>query len=86
MRIIPGRVSGRTKMSRNNQSQSRVKQGSHKYTWVISEVLQTVRFLFKNEFILQNAFTGLQHNLHCALSQRSNVLESLVFLSGRLRC
>jgi hypothetical protein len=30
-------------------------------------------------------FTGLQCNLHCALSQRSNIWESLVFLSGRLR-
>jgi len=28
-------------------------------TWVISKVLQTVSFLFKNEFILQNTFTGL---------------------------
>jgi hypothetical protein len=54
--------------------------------WVISEVLHTVCFLFKNEFILQNTFTGLQCKLHCALSQRSNVWESLVFLSGRLRC
>jgi hypothetical protein len=35
---------------------------------------------------LQHTFTGLQCNLHCALSQRSNVWESLVFLSGRLRC
>jgi hypothetical protein len=26
------------------------------------------------------------YNLHCALSLRSNVWESLVFLSGRLRC
>jgi len=42
-------------------------------TWAISKVLNTVRFLFKNEFILQNTFTGLQCNLHCALSQRSNV-------------
>jgi hypothetical protein len=40
---------------------------------VISEVLHTVCFLFKNELILQNMFTGLQCNLHCALSQRSNV-------------
>jgi len=56
------------------------------FTWVISKVLPTVPFLFKNEFILQNTFTGLQCNLHCALSQRSNVWESLVFLSGRLRC
>jgi hypothetical protein len=55
-------------------------------TWVISKVLHTVRFLFKNEFILQNTFTGLQYNLHCALSRRSNVWASLVFLSGRLRC
>jgi hypothetical protein len=55
-------------------------------TWVISKVLHTVCFLFKNEFILQNTFAGLQCNLHCALSQRSNVWESLVFLSGRLRC
>jgi hypothetical protein len=45
-----------------------------------------VSFLFKDEFILQNTFTDLQCNLHCALSQRSNVWESLVFLSGRLRC
>ena len=43
-------------------------------TWVISKVLYTVRFLLKNVFILQNAFTGPQCNLHCALSQRSNVL------------
>jgi hypothetical protein len=28
-------------------------------TWVISEVLHTVCFLFKNEFILKNTFTGL---------------------------
>ena len=42
-------------------------------TWVISKVPHTVRFLFKNEFILQNTFTGLQCNLHCALPQRSNV-------------
>jgi hypothetical protein len=55
-------------------------------TWVISEVLHTVCFLFKNEFILQNTFTGFQCNLHCALSQWSNVWASLVFLSGRLRC
>jgi hypothetical protein len=41
--------------------------------WVTSEVLQTVCFLFKNEFILQNTFTGLQCNLHCALSQWSDV-------------
>jgi hypothetical protein len=53
---------------------------------VISKVLHTVRFLFKNEFIVQNTFTGLQCNLHCALSGRSNVWVSLVFLSGRLRC
>ena len=56
------------------------------YTWVISKVLHTVRFLFKNGFILQNTFTSLQCNLHCALSQRSNVWASLVLLSGRLRC
>ena len=37
------------------------------------KVLLTVRFLFKNEFILQNTFTDLQCNLNCALSQRSNV-------------
>jgi hypothetical protein len=43
-------------------------------------------FSLKMNFILQNTFTGLQCNLHCALSQRSNVWESLVFLSGRLRC
>jgi hypothetical protein len=55
-------------------------------TWVISKVLHTVCFLFKNEFILQNTFTGLQCNLHCALPQWSNVLASLVFLSGSLRC
>ena len=54
-------------------------------TWVISEVLHAVRFLFKNEFISQNTFTVLQCNLHCALSQRSNVGASLVILSGRLR-
>jgi hypothetical protein len=54
--------------------------------WGISEVLHTVCFLFKNEFILQNTFTALQCNLHCALSQRSDVWASLVFLSGRLRC
>jgi len=54
--------------------------------WVISKVLHTVRFLFKNEFILQNTFTGLQCNLHCALSQRSNVWAALVFMSGCLRC
>jgi hypothetical protein len=56
------------------------------HMWVISKVLHTVRFLFKNEFILQNTFTGLQCNLHCALSQWSNVWVSLVFLSGRIRC
>jgi len=55
-------------------------------TWVISKVLPTVRFLFKNELILQNTFTGLQYNLRCALSQRSNFWASLVFLSGRLHC
>ena len=53
---------------------------------VISKVLHTVHFLFKNEFILQNTFTGLRCNLHCALSQRSSVWASVVFLSGRLRC
>jgi len=57
-----------------------------RHTWVISKVLHTVLFLFKNEFILQNIITGLQCNLHCALSQRSNVWTSLVFLTGRLRC
>jgi len=56
------------------------------YTCVISKVLHTVRFLFINEFILQNTFTGLKCNLHCALSQRSSVWASIVFLSGRLRC
>jgi hypothetical protein len=50
------------------------------------KVLHTVCFLSKNGFILQNKFTGLQCNLHCALSQRSNVWARLVFLSGRLRC
>jgi hypothetical protein len=55
-------------------------------TWVISNVLHTVCFLFKNEFILQNTITGLQCNLHCALSQRSNVWANLLILSGRLRC
>jgi hypothetical protein len=44
----------------------------HYNTWVISEVLNTECFLFKNEFILQNTFTGLQCNLHCALSQWFN--------------
>jgi hypothetical protein len=44
-------------------------------TWVISEVLHTVCFLFKNKFILQNTFTGLQCNLHFALSQWSNVQQ-----------
>jgi hypothetical protein len=58
----------------------KVKQYIIKNTWVISQVLHTVCFLFKNEFILQNTFTDLQCNLHCALSQRSNVWESLVFL------
>jgi hypothetical protein len=47
--------------------------------------LHAVCFLFKNEFILQNTFTGIQYNLHCALSQRSNVWAILVFLSERLR-
>jgi hypothetical protein len=56
-----------------------------KYTWVISKVLHPVCFLFKNEFILQNTFTDLQCNLHCALSQRSNVWARLVFLSERLQ-
>jgi hypothetical protein len=60
--------------------------GYARNTWVISKVLHVVCFLFKNEFILQNTFTGLQYNLHCALSQWSNVWASLVFLSGRLRC
>jgi hypothetical protein len=46
-------------------------------------VLHTVYFLFKNEFILQNTFKGLQCNLNCALSQRSNVFASLVFLDER---
>jgi hypothetical protein len=55
-------------------------------TWVISKVLHTVLFLFKNKFILQNTFTGLQCNLHCALSQQSSVWASLMFLSGCLRC
>jgi hypothetical protein len=59
---------------------------TNSHTWVISKVLHTLCFLFKNEYILQNTFTGLQCNLHCALSQRSNVWESLVFLPGRLRC
>jgi hypothetical protein len=54
--------------------------------WVISKVLHTVRFLFKNEFILQNAVTVHQCNLNCALSQRSNVWAGLLFLSGCLRC
>jgi hypothetical protein len=58
----------------------------HKNTLVISKVLHIVRFLFKNEFILQNTFTGLQCILHCALSQPSSVWASFVFLSGRLRC
>ena len=32
------------------------------HTWFISKVLQTIRFLFKNDFVLRNAFTGLQCN------------------------
>jgi hypothetical protein len=56
------------------------------YTWVISKFLHTVCFLFKNEFILQSTFTGLQCNLHCALLQLFIVWASLVILSGRLRC
>jgi hypothetical protein len=40
--------------------------------WVISEVLHNAYFLFENECILQNTFTGLKCNLHCALSQWSN--------------
>jgi hypothetical protein len=55
-------------------------------TGVISIFLYTVYFPFKNESILQNTFTELQCNLHCALSQWSNVWASLVFLSARLRC
>jgi hypothetical protein len=43
-------------------------------TWVISKILHAVIFLFKNEFILQNIFTGLQCNLCRALSQRSQRL------------
>jgi hypothetical protein len=35
-------------------------------TWIISEVLRTACFTFKNERILQNTFTGLQCNLQCA--------------------
>jgi hypothetical protein len=54
--------------------------------WVISKILHTVRFLFKNEFILKNTFTRLQCDLHCALSQQSNVWASLLFLYGRFRC
>jgi len=56
------------------------------HNWVISKVLHTVRFLFKSEFtsILQNSFTGLQCDLHCALSQRSDVWAGLVFLLGHL--
>jgi hypothetical protein len=46
-------------------------------TWIISEVLHTVCFLFKNEFVLQNTSTGLQCNLRCALSQRSNFRKVL---------
>jgi hypothetical protein len=65
---------------------SKLDRKTIEHTWVISEVLHTLCFLFKNEFILQNTFTSLQCNLHCALSQWSNVWESLVFLSGRLRC
>ena len=57
-----------------------------KHITSFQKILHTVGFLFENEFILQNTFTGLQCNLHCALSQRSNVWASLVFLSGRLRC
>jgi len=53
---------------------------------VISKVLHTLRLLFKNKFILQNTFIGLQCNLHCALSQRSNVWANLVLLLGRPRC
>jgi hypothetical protein len=59
---------------------------SWNFTWVVSKILHTVCFLFKNEFILQNTFTSLQCNLHFALSQRSNVWASLVILSGRLHC
>ena len=60
--------------------------GSNWLRGSFSKVLHTVLFLLKNEFILQNTFTGLQCNLHCDLLQRSNALASLVLLSGRLRC
>jgi hypothetical protein len=50
------------------------------------EVLHTVCFLFKKEFILQNTFIDLQYNLHCALSHWPNFekvlyccLEAFVF-------
>jgi len=46
-------------------------------TCVISKVLHTVCFLFKMNLFLQNTFIGLQCNLHCALSQRSNVGQVL---------
>jgi hypothetical protein len=36
------------------------------YEWVTSKVLHTLCFLFKNEFILQNTFTGFQYNLQFA--------------------
>jgi len=39
--------------------------------WVISKVPHAVPFLFKNELILQNTFTGLPCNLHCAFYHSS---------------
>jgi hypothetical protein len=70
----------------NNDDNNNNNNNNNNNAWVISKVLHTVCFLFKNELILQNTFTGLQCNLHCALTQRSNVWVSHVFLSGRLRC
>ena len=37
----------------------------------------TLRFLFKYEFILQNTFTGLQCNLHCACISTNRFLRVL---------
>jgi hypothetical protein len=50
-------------------------------TWVISEVLHTVCFLFKNEFILQNTFTDLQSTLSIVLYH-----SSLTFGKGLYSC
>jgi hypothetical protein len=52
-------------------------------TWVISKVLHTVCFLFKNDFILQNTFTSLKNDFILQNTFTNlNIISIVLYHSG----